>query len=58
MIVGNVFHNQSLIQPYQAVQPVQPVQPVEPVQPSSPSKEEPSGKKQGGALSGLGGSLL
>lgn len=55
MIVGNAFHNQSLIQPFQ---PAQAVQPVQPVQPSAPAKDEPSGRKKGDALSGLGDRLL
>lgn len=55
MIVGNAFHNQSLIQPFQ---PAQAVQPVQPVQPSAPAKDEPSGSNKGGALSGLGDRLL
>jgi hypothetical protein len=55
MIVGSAFHTQSLIQPFQ---PAKLVQPVQPVQPASPPKDEPSGRKEGGALSGLGGSLL
>jgi len=55
MIVGNAFHNQTLIQPFK---PAQPVQPVQPVQPSSPTKDEPSARKEGGSLSGLGERLL
>lgn len=52
MIVGNAFHNQTLIQPFN------PAQPVQPVQPASPPKDEPSARKEGGALSGLGERLL
>ena len=55
LIIGNVFHNQTLNQPFQTAQQVQPVQPV---QPSSPPKDQPSGSKEGGALSGLGDRLL